>query len=70
MFIVEEIVQDILQRAGDIVYKHHIQRRVVPYAVVRAKADILAVVEVCCIFALWCVMQRVCAWYAMLLEGR
>lgn len=44
--VVEEVVMEVVQRAGDIVYKHHMQRRVVPYAVQRAKADILSVVEV------------------------
>jgi hypothetical protein len=43
---VEDVVQEIVQKAGDIVYKHHLQRRVVPYAVQRAKADMLSVVEV------------------------
>jgi hypothetical protein len=43
---VEDVVQEIMQKAGDIVYKHHLQRRVVPYAVQRAKAEMLSVVEV------------------------
>lgn len=43
---VEEVVDEIVQRSGDVVYKHHIQRRVVPYAVMRATADMVSVVKV------------------------
>lgn len=47
LIFVEDVVQEIVQNAGDIIYTHHIQRRVVPYAVQRSAADILAMVEVC-----------------------
>ncbi len=43
---VEEVVMEVVQKAGEIIYKHHMQRRVVPYAVQRAKADMLSIIEV------------------------
>lgn len=46
LLAVEEIVGQIVQQAGDTVYRHHLQRRVVPYAVQRAWADSMAVVGV------------------------
>ena len=46
LLAVEEVVSWIVEEAGDVVYSHHLQRRVVPYAVQRAKAEMLSVVEV------------------------
>lgn len=46
LLLVEELLGEIVQQAGNTVYRHHLQRRVVPYAVQRARADALAVVEV------------------------
>eukprot|EP01112_Ceratiomyxa_fruticulosa_P012708 TRINITY_DN3535_c0_g1_i2.p1 TRINITY_DN3535_c0_g1~~TRINITY_DN3535_c0_g1_i2.p1 ORF type:complete len:416 (-),score=109.45 TRINITY_DN3535_c0_g1_i2:31-1278(-) len=43
--MVEQVLNEIVQKAGDIVYKHHMQRRVVPYAVQRMKSDIITIID-------------------------
>ena len=40
------VVEDIVKKAGDVVYEHYIQRRVVPFAVLQAKNAILELTEV------------------------
>ena len=40
------VVEEIIQKAGSIVYERYNQKRVVPFAVQRAKKDILGIVEV------------------------
>jgi hypothetical protein len=41
-----KIVEEIVKQAGDVVYEHYIQRRVVPFAVVQAQQEILKITEV------------------------
>jgi hypothetical protein len=40
------VVEDIVKKAGNVVYEHYIQRRVVPFAVLQAKQAILELTEV------------------------
>lgn len=45
IFVIK-LIQDLVQKAGDVVYEHYIQRRVVPFAVVQAQKQILNLTEV------------------------
>lgn len=40
-----EVVQEIVKKAGNIVYEHYIQRKVVPYAVQQTKEKILELIK-------------------------
>ncbi len=43
---VEELVEDIVRKAGEVVYERYIERRVVPFAVMQAKRDMLTIIKV------------------------
>lgn len=44
LFVVR-LVEELVQKAGAVVYEHYIQRRVVPYAVLQAKDHLIQILQ-------------------------